>query len=156
MHEKVSVSVTPEEARELLVRRVERALLDSGITLTAAERDRLAAALPVRFEDGRDQPEVRPAPATVPPDTDLVSCIKARALKQSGNRARIYKPTGRAHPIEHPASHHDALIASIVRQGLCTADDLMRDTKLPRKAVYNGLWQLKREGLVDVIPVSKL
>lgn len=149
----MEIKLTPEELRDLVMARIERSLHDVGITLSAISRERILESLSLP-EAVASSPR---ASANHAPSTRAVERLQKRASgSSSDNRTRVYRATSKAKEITDPQSTRDRVLNAILQNEVCTLTDLEKNTKRPTKAIYTALWQLKKNGLIDVSPLSLL
>lgn len=151
-----SLTLTPDEYKNLLMSRIEKSLAESGVSLPPTVRQQIYDCLPVpetlQVEAG-DIPIARMPHKTKTTIREARAALAANKTTASGH-GRRYRPTDRAKPIEKPRSIREKVLNLIIQKRVCILPDLVKGTHMAEKPLYNALWQLKRDKLIVVEPLS--
>ncbi len=135
MEQKFSLTLTPEEYRQVLKRRIETCLRDAAIPEDVVS-DVMAAF--TRSDGAAAAPTVTPRAAIVAP----------RSGSRVDQRQKAHWPAPGVKPIAQPSTTQDAVLNAMFK-GCRTVPELTKATHKPRKAVYTALWALKKNGVID-------
>lgn len=133
----LSLTLTPEEFRAVMIRRIERCLLDAAIpqdvvadVIGAYTRTTASAIHRPTVQELRAKGEVPPP------------------VSHTDQREKLHWPSPKAAPISEPTTIADSVLNAMFK-GCRTVPQIEKGTKLPRKKIYTALWALKRDRLID-------
>lgn len=134
-----SLTLSPEEYRAILRRRVESCLRE--------------AQVPADVVSAMMEAYTRTSAILAPVHRPTVQELRARSVESSptgkgDQRQKIHWPSSRVQPIEEPNTIADSVLNALFK-GCRTVPEIAKETRKPRKAVYTALWALKRNKLID-------
>jgi hypothetical protein len=150
MDQPTPLTVSPEEYRTLLIGRIERALRETGIPddLLVQIVEASSRLLPVGdtsvlvVSAGRSRNAVA---------HERVQPVRATGDK-TDQRQKPHWASPKAQPVDNPSSVSDLVLNALLKKCL-TAPELSKVTRKPRRAVYNAIWRLRQERLIDEGPM---
>lgn len=138
MPDQLSLTVSPEEYKSLVLARIER-----GLRMAEVPEEIVKSVL---------EATSRLLPADVRPMRSMVN-ERRPAAERGGKvdkRNKIHWTNQK--PIERPSSISDNVLNALQNKCL-TAPEIAKAVRKPKKAIYTAIWRLREEGLIDQGPM---